>query len=159
MASSIAPGSRTKEAAMSVFTEGEIEYLEGQRLARLATVSEDAAPHVVPVGFRVDPEAGVIEVGGHGLSRSKKWRDLKANPKVALVVDDLASVQPWTPRGIEVRGRAELHDEGGEEKFGPGWDRAWLTIRPKRIVSWGVNGPAFSPGGRSARTVGEEAQP
>ena len=139
---------------MGVFTDGEIEYLKSQRLARLATVSEGAAPHVVPVGFRVNPEIGVIEVGGHGLSTSKKWRDLKANPKVALVVDDLASVQPWTPRGIEVRGHAELHDEGGE-KFGPGWDRAWLTIRPRRIVSWGVNGPAFSSEGRSARSVDE----
>jgi hypothetical protein len=57
-------------------------------------------------------------------------------------------------RGIEVRGRAELHGEGGE-KFGTGWDRAWLTIRPKRVISWGINGPAFSSEGRSARTVGD----
>ena len=140
---------------MGVFTEKEIEYLRGQRLARVATIGQNSTPHVVPVGFRVDADATVIELGGHGLSQSKKWRDLKANPKVAVVVDDLASVQPWTPRGIEVRGQAELHDEGGE-KFGPGWDRAWITIRPRRIVSWGINGPAFSPGGRSARTVQEE---
>jgi pyridoxamine 5'-phosphate oxidase family protein len=139
---------------MGVFTESEMEYLRGQRLARVATVGQDSAPHVVPVGFRFNPDADVIEVGGHGLSQSKKWRDLKANRNIALVVDDLVSTQPWTPRGIEVRGEAELHDEGGE-KFGPGWDGAWLTIRPRRVVSWGINGPAFSPGGRSARTVGE----
>lgn len=138
---------------MSAFTERETEYLRGQRLGRLATVGQDGSPHVVPVGFRIEAEAGVIEVGGHGLSRSKKWRDLKANPSVALVIDDLASVQPWTPRGIEVRGRAELHEDGGE-KFGPGWDSAWLRILPKRIVSWGIEGHAFSEEGRSARTVG-----
>ena len=137
---------------MSIFTDKEIEYLRGQRLGRLATVGSDGSPHVVPVGFRL--EAGRIEVGGHGLSRSKKWRDLQANPRVALVIDDLASSQPWTPRGIEIRGRAELHDDGGE-KFGPGWDQAWLRILPRRVVSWGISGAAFSPEGRSARTVGE----
>lgn len=138
---------------MSAFTDREITYLRGQRLGRLATVGDDGSPHVVPVGFRLEPEAGVIDVGGHGLSRSKKWRDLKANPRVAIVIDDLESTQPWSPRGIEVRGRAELHDDGGQ-KFGPGWDAAWLRILPHRIIGWGVEGPAFSEEGRRARTVG-----
>jgi pyridoxamine 5'-phosphate oxidase family protein len=137
---------------MSPFTDKEIEYLRGQRLGRLATVSPNGSPHVVPIGFRLDAEAGAIEIGGHGLSRSKKWRDLQANPRAALVIDDLASIQPWTPRGIEVRGRAELHDEGGE-RFGPGWDSAWLRILPRRIVSWGIEGPPFSREGRRARSV------
>ena len=137
---------------MSHFTEKEIEYLRGQRLGRLATVGSDGSPHVVPVGFRLDAEGQAIEVGGHGLSGSKKWRDLQADPRTALVIDDLASVTPWTPRGIEVRGRAELHSAGGE-KFGPGWDSAWIRIVPQRIISWGIDGPAFSPAGRHARSV------
>lgn len=137
---------------MSSFTEKEIDYLRGQRLGRLATVGSDGTPHVVPVGFRLEAEARAIEVGGHGLSGSKKWRDLQANPRIALVVDDLVSVNPWTPRGIEVRGRAELHAEGGD-RFGPGWDAAWIRIVPERIVSWGIEGAAFSAGGRSARSV------
>lgn len=136
---------------MSHFTEQEIAYLRGQRLGRLATVGADGSPHVVPVGFRLDADANAIEVGGHGLSGSKKWRDLQANPRIALVIDDLASVNPWTPRGIEVRGRAELHADGGQ-KFGPGWDKAWIRIVPQRIVSWGIEGAAFSAG-RKARTV------
>jgi pyridoxamine 5'-phosphate oxidase family protein len=134
------------------FSEQEMEYLRGQRLGRLATVGQDGSPHVVPVGFRLDAEAGVIEVGGHGLSRSKKWRDLKANPRTAIVIDDLASTQPWTPRGIEIRGTAELHLQGGE-KFGPGWDAAWLRILPARIISWGIAGSAFRQEGRAARSV------
>ena len=137
---------------MSHFTEHEITYLRSQRLGRLATVGSDGSPHVVPVGFRLDAEADAIEVGGHGLSSSKKWRDLQANQRIALVIDDLASVNPWTPRGVEVRGRAELHADGGQ-KFGPGWDKAWIRIVPQRIVSWGIEGAAFSPGGRKARTV------
>jgi len=139
---------------MSNFTEMEIQYMRGQRLGRLATVGSDGSPHVVPVGFRLDAEGEAIEVGGHGLSGSKKWRDLQANPTVALVIDVLESVNPWTPRGIEVRGRAELHSDGGE-KFGSGWDAAWIRIVPRRIVSWGIEGRAFSPGGRLARSVGE----
>lgn len=139
---------------MSRFTENEIEYLRGQRLGRIATSGAGGAPHVAPVGFRLNAEVGAIEIGGHGMSKSKKWRDLQANPQAAFVVDDLESVNPWTPRGIEIRGRAELHDQGGEERFGGGgWDSAWFEIMPQRIISWGIEGPAFSATGRYARSV------
>lgn len=139
---------------MSPFTDKEIEYLRGQRLGRMATSSRDCAPHIVPVGFRLDAPAETIQIGGHGLSNSKKWRDLQANPKIAFVVDDLESTDPWTPRGVEVRGVAELHLEGGEQLFGSGgWDSVWFAVRPQRIISWGIEGPAFSAAGRSARSV------
>jgi pyridoxamine 5'-phosphate oxidase family protein len=138
---------------MSAFTAKETEYLRGQRLGRIATASRDGAPHVVPVGFRLDPETETIEIGGHNLSSSKKWRHLRANPRAAFVVDDLESTDPWTPRGVEVSGRAEFHEQGGE-RFGGGWDSAWIRILPQRISSWGIEGPAFSPAGRSARTAG-----
>lgn len=139
---------------MSPFTAKEIDYLRSQRLGRLATVGTGGAPHIVPVGFRLDQDAARIQIGGHGLSRSKKWRDLQANPVIAFAVDDLASIDPWTPRGIEIRGVAELHDEGGEQLFGGGgWDSAWFAVLPRRIVSWGIEAPAFSTGGRSARSV------
>ena len=142
---------------MSAFTEKEIEYLRGQRLGRMATVGPDGAPHVVPVGFRLADDGQTIEIGGHGLSRSKKWHDLQANSRVAFVVDDLASVNPWTPRGMEVRGRAELNEEGGHERFrGGGWDKVWIRVVPERVVSWGIEGPAFSEAGRSARSVGTQ---
>jgi pyridoxamine 5'-phosphate oxidase family protein len=139
---------------MSPFTDKEIEYLRGQPLGRMATTGATGAPHIVPVGFRLGRDAETIEIGGHALSKSKKWRDLQANPKIAFAVDDLVSKDPWTPRGIAIRGRAELHDEGGEQRFGNGWDSAWLAIVPQRIVSWGIEGPAFSEAGRrSARSV------
>jgi pyridoxamine 5'-phosphate oxidase family protein len=137
---------------MSHFSEKEIEYMRGQRLGRIATVGIDGSPHVVPVGFILDADGQSVEVGGHAMSGSKKWRDLQANPRVALVIDDLASVDPWTPRGIEIRGVAELHTEGGE-KFGRGWDSAWMRIVPSRIISWGIEGAVFSPEGRRARSV------
>lgn len=97
----------------------------------------------MPVGFQLGPDAETIDIGGHGMRKSKKWRDLQANPKIAFAVDDLVSTDPWTPRGITIRGRAELHEEGGEQRFGTGWDSAWLTVVPERIIVWGIEGPAF----------------
>lgn len=140
---------------MSPFTDKEIEYLRGQGLGRIATTGSKGAPHIVPVGFRLDRDAQIIQIGGWGLTQSKKWRDLQANPKTAFVVDDLASMDPWTPRGIEVRGTAELHLEGGEGLFSGG-DSAWFAVVPQRIISWGIEGSSPSEAGRSARSVTTE---
>jgi pyridoxamine 5'-phosphate oxidase family protein len=122
---------------MSAFTEAEIAYLSGQRLGRLATVGPNGQPHVVPVGFRYNVEHDAIDIGGHDFATRKKFADVRANPKVAFVVDDLASVSPWRPRGIEIRGRAEVLMSGGEA-FGRGYDPAIFRIHPRRIVSWGI---------------------
>ena len=46
-----------------------------------------------------------------------------------MVIDDLASTDPWRPRGIEVRGRAEAVNA----------PRALIRIHPRRIVSWGID--------------------
>lgn len=141
-------------AHVMTFSEKELGYLKSQRLGRLATADATGAPHVVPVGFRLSEDGAAIDVGGHGFGRSKKYRDLTTNPRVAIAIDDLASVNPWTPRGLEVRGTAELHDSGGAERFGLGWDEAWVRILPERVVSWGIEAPPFTEGSRSARSIG-----
>jgi pyridoxamine 5'-phosphate oxidase family protein len=122
---------------MSVFTPAEIAYFGSQRLGRIATVGSGGQPHVVPVGFRYNAGEDTIDIGGHGFAKSKKFRDAQANPRVAFIVDDLASVSPWRPRGIEVRGVAEVLASGGEA-FGRGYDAAIFRVRPRRIVSWGL---------------------
>jgi pyridoxamine 5'-phosphate oxidase family protein len=63
-------------------------------------------------------------------------------PHVAPVgwSDDLASVDPWRPRGIEIRGSAEVVD-----------DPPRIRIRPRRVVSWGLDNDDFFE--RHARTV------
>lgn len=122
---------------MSVFTAEEIDYLNNQRLGRLATVGPHGQPHVVPLAFRYNPEHETIDVSGHDFAKRKKWRDVHKNSKVALVVDDLASVQPWRPRGIEIRGEAEILESGGKT-VNPGFDNEMFRIRPKRIYSWGL---------------------
>ena len=131
---------------MSGFTQGEVEYLREQRLRRLATVNASGSPHVVPVAFRYNPELGVIDVGGHNLGQSKKFRDAAKTGRVAFVVDDV--LPPWRARGVEVRGRAEVFGEGGGE-VGPGFDDELIRIFPERIVGWGIDGDAYRPNARS----------
>lgn len=130
---------------MSVFTDLELRYLsdrDRRRLARIATVGSDGTPHVVPVGWRYDREHDAIEIGGFELDKTKKFRDARRSGRAAVVIDDLASTDPWRPRGIEVRGRAEA--VGGE--------RPVIRIHPERIVSWGIETEAI--GRRHARSVG-----
>ena len=120
------------------FTDAEKAYLDGQRLGRLATAGADGRPHVVPVSFRRNPELGTIDSGGFHVDTTKRWRDAQANPWVAFVVDDLASVDPWRPRMFEVRGRAEVLNDGGDE-LGPGFAAAFIRIHPTKVNSYRIN--------------------
>lgn len=130
---------------MSNFTTQEIEYLAGQRLGRLATLSASGEPHVVPVGFRYNAELDTIDIGGHNIGKSKKYRDAARDGRVAFVVDDV--LPPWKPRGVEVRGLAEVLGEGGKQIM-QSFDDEMLRITPTRIISWGIESGAHSPNSR-----------
>ena len=112
------------------FTEAELAYLnQGRRLARIATVGRDGTPHVVPTGWTYNPGTNTIDVTGRDLAHTKKFRDIANVQRAALVIDDLASVQPWRPRAIEIRGRAEaLRDP-----------TPLIRIYPEHINSWGLD--------------------
>ena len=134
---------------MSVFTPAEITYLQSQRLGRVATSGPGGQPHVVPVSFRYNPDEDSIDVGGHGFVGRKKYRDVQRNPRIAIVIDDLATVDPWRPRMIEIRGEADILPTGGDA-IGPGFDPHIFRIRPRRIVSIGIDGAEpFSSNARS----------
>ncbi len=121
---------------MSVFTGNELDYLQEQRLGRLATVDAEGNPHVVPVGFRYTPEADAIDIGGHGIAHSKKWRDVAHHPRVAFVVDDV--LPPWQPRSIVIEADAELLESGGEQ-FGHGFDPEIMRLHPVKVIAWGLD--------------------
>jgi pyridoxamine 5'-phosphate oxidase family protein len=144
----------TKEGEdMSKFTPAEIAYLQSQRLGRLATVSEKGDLHVVPVGFRYNPEQDTIDIGGLDIVPTKKYRDALRHGRVAFVVDDV--LPPWQPRLIEVRGTAQGLPEGGKEimqDFSP----EILRIVPTYIVSLGVNEEAFRSGQAKATIHGRK---
>lgn len=110
------------------FTEPEAEYVAENFIGRIATVSPDGQPHVVPVTYRFD--GSTIVFGGWNLMKSLKFRNLMSNPKVAFVVDDVVSTKPWSVRGVEVRGIAEPVE--GEKGI------VFVRISPKRVRSWGL---------------------
>ncbi|MET8677892.1 PPOX class F420-dependent oxidoreductase [Streptomyces sp. NPDC004647] len=122
---------------MTEFSEAERAYLKTQRLGRLATVDPQGQPQASPVGF-FPQDDGTILVGGRSLGSTKKWRNLQANPKVALVVDDIASVDPWVVRGVDIRGEAELLDSPHD--LGPFVSQEVIRIHPRKIHSWGLEG-------------------
>lgn len=118
-------------------TPSQIEYLASQRLGRIATAGADHRPHVVPTSFRYNPELGTIDVGGRAVAETKKYRDVQATGWAAIVVDDLASISPWTPRFLEIRGRAEAIPSGGAD-LGPAFGQGFIRIHPDKVNSYGV---------------------
>jgi pyridoxamine 5'-phosphate oxidase family protein len=128
---------------MSKFTAEEIAYLQSQRLGRLATVNEKGDLHVVPVGFRYNPEHDTIDIGGHNIVSSRKYREAVRHGRVAFVVDDV--LPPWKPRFVEVRGTVEAVAEGGKAIV-PNFAPDILRVTPTYIVSIGVNDDVVFPG-------------
>jgi PPOX class F420-dependent enzyme/OxyR family protein len=122
------------EDVTGVFSDAELDYLQGRRLGRLATLGEDGYPHVVPVAFRYDPEAGAIDVGGHRPAEPERLQDVRRGV-AALLVDDLPT--QGRPRAVEVCGDAVTLDTGGKA-MGGHVDEAIIRISPRRIVSWGL---------------------
>ncbi|MDG6988031.1 MAG: PPOX class F420-dependent oxidoreductase [Nitrososphaerota archaeon] len=119
-------GQRTSGTA--AFTEVEAAYLAEGFIGRVATASLSGQPHVVPVGYRFD--GATITFGGWNLKSTLKYRNMMANDKVAFVVDDVVSTDPWEVRGVEVRGRAE--PVAGEDGV------SMVRIIPLNIRSWGL---------------------
>jgi len=120
---------------MSVFSKNELDYLSDRRLGRLATIDADGLPHVTPLGWNYNPALDTIDVGGRDLARTKKFRNVRANPKVALAIDDV--LPPWRPRCVMVRGEAEALEEATSadgEQLG-----SIIRIHPTQVISWGLD--------------------
>jgi pyridoxamine 5'-phosphate oxidase family protein len=111
------------------FSDDEVAFMKSQPLARIATVSDDRQPDVVPVGFEFD--GTYINIGGYQPAKTRRHHNVLAgNRKIALVIDDLASTQPWSPRFLRVYGTAEVVD--GDEPY--------LRVTPEISWSWNLNG-------------------
>ncbi|MDH2903750.1 MAG: PPOX class F420-dependent oxidoreductase [Actinomycetota bacterium] len=113
---------------MSAFTDVELAYLDAQPLMRFATASPDGKPDVAPVVFSVDGDS--IVTAGFDITHTVRYKNVSVNPRTTVVIDDLASVNPWSPRGIKVMGTAVVEDHDGDPRF---------RISPQVIISWGIN--------------------
>jgi pyridoxamine 5'-phosphate oxidase family protein len=136
-----------------MFSEMETEYLKSQRLARIATatvslVEKDGGtiqPDVVPVGFDFDGD--YFYVGGMNLMKSTKYKNVLKNNIVALVIDDLRSVDPWDPRGMKIYGTANIITRQGGYMDSTGHPNPqYIRITPTKKWSWGIDEPVFVEG-------------
>ena len=113
---------------MSAFTVAELEYLTSQPLMRFASASLNGRPDVAPVVFEIDGDD--VLTAGFDITYTVRYKNIQSNPRVSVVVDDLASVNPWSPRGIKIIGTAVIEDIDGSPRF---------RISPEVIISWALN--------------------
>lgn len=127
------------------------EFLAGQRTCRVATVGADG-PHATPLWFCWHD--GRLWL--YSITRSRRWADLRRDPRVGVVVD--AGQDYLDLRGVEITGTAEVVGEvprtgdpldllapveaqfarkyfDGPEMVHDG-RHAWLRVTPRQIVSW-----------------------
>lgn len=119
-----------------MFNKAELKYLKSQFLVRIATATRKGKPNVAPVGFEFDGKYFYTgSVKQEILKSTPRYRNIKnGNKNVALVIDDLVSVDPWKPRGIRVNGVADFVVREGE--FGKG---EYIRIKPRLSWSWGLS--------------------
>jgi PPOX class probable F420-dependent enzyme len=128
------------------------EFLTAERTCRVATVSADGAPHASPLWFAWDGTSLWL----YSITRSKRWADLRRDPRVAVVVDAGHAYDEL--RGVELSGSVEFVGEvprTGEplpelvaverlfarKNFGldemPHDGRhAWVRLTPDTVASW-----------------------
>jgi hypothetical protein len=149
MTAELRPQKRGRKIAM---TAEEIDaFLAVERTCRVASIGPDG-PHSTPLWFGWDG----TYVWLYSLTRSQRWADLVADPRIGLVVD--AGVEYFDLHGVEITGTVEVigevprtgepNDEllapermfvqkyfGLDEMF---WDgkHAWLRVTPTKIASW-----------------------
>lgn len=123
------------------FSGDEKAYLDSQRLGRFATVSREGQPDVAPVGFDFDGER--FSIGGLDLAATRKYRNvIGGNDKVALVVDDLVSIAPWSPRFMRIYGTASVVRR--DDASGSGES---LQVIPTVSWSWNLDGRPINEAG------------
>ena len=107
-----------------------------------STVQPDGTLQVNPVGFRYNEELDTIDIGGYNMASSRKFRNVAENGRVAFVVDDIVSRQPWRVRCLETAATAEA--VGDTPGLAAASD-AIIRIRPRRIISFGIDEPDREP--------------
>jgi pyridoxamine 5'-phosphate oxidase family protein len=128
------------------FKPHEIEFMQKAELGRLATIQSNGTPQNSPVGFTYNDALGTIDIPGYQMSKSQKYRNLAHNDKVAFVVDDITSRDPWRVRCLEIRGTAEQAEvPAASGAAGDQLDTAIIRITPRRIISFGIDDQESEP--------------
>src|SRR4029077_10285999 len=128
------------------FKSHELDFLRQAELGRLATIQPNGTPQKSPVGFSYNESLATIDIAGYRMSRGQKFRNIAHNDKVAFVVDDITSRDPWRVRCLEIRGTAEQAEIAPSHgPAGAGLDTAIIRVTPKRIISFGIDDQVSEP--------------
>jgi PPOX class probable F420-dependent enzyme len=133
-------------ALVRKFTAKQEKFLKTSEVCRLATATKDGFPQVTPVIYALDGDAFVIAVD-YG---TKKLRNAKSNPNVALVVDRLRPT-----KAVAIEGRCKVYEKGPEylrllellmKRFEVYRKNPWgegespiFRITPIKVSSWGLD--------------------
>ena len=137
-----------------MLTDAQRRFLDNSRVAHLATVGRDGAPHLVPVCFCIEGASLYITVDEKPKRVDiplKRLRNIQENPAVAVTVDRWD--EDWTRLAwVMLRGDAEILIAGQEHDAAQARLRARypqyatmdlaplpvIAVRPRRVLSWGA---------------------
>lgn len=128
-------------------------FIERHRVAHLATADAQGRPHVVPVCYAYDGIHLYVVIDTKpkrvAPSKLKRLRNIKENPRVAIIVDDYR--EDWGRLAyLLIQGRARVLEKKGEcaqalrllrAKYPqyrrmPLEGRPVIQITPERVVKW-----------------------
>ena len=146
------------EGRAAVLGAGERAFLEGRRVAHLATADAAGVPHVVPVCFALADDSVYIAIDRKPKSGKplKRLRNIAENPAVTLSADHYDDADWGRLRWVMLRGRAEVLEGGAEHAAAHRLLRAKhrqyramdlaplpvIAIRIERVTSWSGAGGA-----------------
>ena len=120
-----------------ILTDAEQRFLARQPLGRLATVGPDGTPQVKPLAFTYNAALGTIDISGWNMGASAKYRNIQANPRVALVVDEMTEASMEGAHFLEIRGVAEAVT--GSPSADGHLAAEIIRIRPRRVIGYNVD--------------------
>jgi pyridoxamine 5'-phosphate oxidase family protein len=129
---------------MSTLNDAEQTFLARQPRGHLATLGPDGGPQVKPLGFSYNAELGTIDIAGMNMAGSAKYRNVRANPRVAFVVDEVTAPNVDGAHFLEIRGEAE-HAIVPDDPTGH-LAAEIIRIHPRRVISFNIDpgSPGFA---------------
>jgi len=129
------------------FTVKEMEFLSNNEGCRIATVSPDNTPHITPVSYIFQNDMLYFATDYD----TKKYKNLKQNPNIALVVDIyslknsaiiIQGKVDFIERGIKFQKLYEIFDRKFEWVRADPWKESeapFVQVEPYKKISWGLD--------------------
>jgi pyridoxamine 5'-phosphate oxidase family protein len=138
-----------------ILTDAEQRFLARQPLGHLATIGPDGTPQVKPLGFTWNAALGTIDIAGFNMGASAKYRNVRANPRVALVVDEMTEASMEGAHFLEIRGVAEtvIGRASADGHLAP----EIIRVHPRRVIAYNVD--PEQPGLQSRNAGAGDSQP